>query len=291
MLLATATSRWIEFIYGARSGSIRHMSRNGNEPDEIATAPLTVQGDDLSLCAHGDLLFGVKINEMKPIERTMPSISYIVARSNPGDVIGCENELPWKLRTDLKFFRSVTEGNCVIMGRKTLESLGRPLPNRINIVLSRQGGDNRDNLMWAHSPEDALFLADFYSILNARPQTIVIGGAQIYELFKELFTKIYLTEVQHKFECGDAHFRERFDLREWDLIKRNDFKASDVDQYDFTISVLERKIKYTRHRKIEDFLVKENIDIIKKDLHNFCDKFQSTPDQAETQISLPLLVA
>ncbi|MGU3421902.1 dihydrofolate reductase [Methylobacterium sp. D54C] len=228
---------------------------------------------------------------MKPIERTMPSISYIVARSNPGDVIGCENELPWKLKTDLKFFRSVTVGHAVIMGRKTLESLGRPLPNRINIVLSTKGGENRDNLYWAKSPEDALFIADFFSIIQGNSQIIVIGGAQIYLVFKQLFTKIYLTEVQHRIDCGDAYFKERFDLREWVLISKQEFKASDIDEYDFNISILERRNKYTRHRKLEEFLVREKPDVSKKDLEEFPEKFINPPAETKSQGNLSLLVA
>lgn len=230
-------------------------------------------------------------DDMKPIERLMPSISYIVARSNPGDVIGCENDLPWKLRTDLKFFKSVTQGHVVIMGRKTLDSLGKPLPNRINIVLSSGGGKDTENLLWAKDKETALYLADFISIMNNNKQVIVIGGAQVYRLFKELFTMIYLTEVHHSFPCGDAYFKERFDLREWDLIQRQNFSASEFDQYDFSISVLKRKMKYIRHRNLSDFYVKGQFDRLKTDIGSFEDRFKKSALAEEEQIPLPMLVA
>ncbi|MGI9464727.1 MAG: dihydrofolate reductase, partial [Aestuariivirgaceae bacterium] len=90
---------------------------------------------------------------------TMPSISFIVARSYPGNVIGCENELPWSLKTDLKNFRTITTGHVVVMGRKTLESIGKPLPNRTNVVLSREESKKSNGVYWAGNVEDALFIA------------------------------------------------------------------------------------------------------------------------------------
>ncbi|MCJ2128483.1 dihydrofolate reductase [Methylobacterium sp. E-045] len=225
---------------------------------------------------------------MKPIDRPMPPIAYIVARSSPGGVIGCENNLPWRLKTDMKFFRSVTEGNVVIMGRKTFESLGRPLPNRTNIVLSNKPGRDLENLIWVRTPEMALFLADFFSIIKDRRQIIVMGGAQIYELFDKLFTKIYLTEVFHDFKNGDAFFKNKFDMREWSVIGRKNYVASDVDQYDFQISVLERKLKYTRNRDISEFYSQSNTDIIGKNLPNFTEKLRKPGGIYEEQFPLPL---
>lgn len=228
---------------------------------------------------------------MKPIERKMPSVAYIVARSSPGDVIGCENELPWRLKTDMKFFRSVTEGHVVIMGRKTFLSLGRPLPKRLNIVVSRNPGEDTENLLWANSPEMALHLADFFSILKDKSEIIVIGGAQIYSMFKDQFTKIYLTEVYHEFECGDAYFRHKFDLREWDIIQQKDYDKSDVDEYPFKISVLDRKIKYTRHKSLHDFYVKSASDRVRASLPIFTERFKEANKNLDGQIRLPLLVA
>jgi dihydrofolate reductase len=214
-----------------------------------------------------------------------------VARSNPGGVIGCENTLPWKLRTDMKFFRSVTENHVVIMGRKTLDSLGRPLPKRLNIVISSKPGIDTDNLFWASSPENALFIADFLSILHGMNKIIVIGGAQIYKAFKDQFTRIYLTEVFHEFPCGDAYFDEKFNLREWDLISKTRYEASELDEFDFEISILDRKRRFTRHRQLSEFYVNENLDKLRNDFDKFSDRFCSPrPDKAD-QIKLPLKVA
>ena len=232
----------------------------------------------------------VESSEMKPIERLMPPISYIVARSNPGGVIGCENELPWKLRTDLKFFKSVTKGHVIIMGRRTLESLGRPLPNRVNIVLSTNPGEDRDNLIWAKDRETALHLADVISILRGYNQIIVVGGAQIYKLFADLFTKIYLTEVYADLQCGDAYFKENFDRREWNVINKREYKSSEFDQYDFSISMLEKRIKYTRHKSLDSFYVRDEFYRAKTDFSTFVEKFKVSSFEEE-QILLPMLVA
>lgn len=232
-----------------------------------------------------------KTASMKPIERRMPSVAYIVARSNPGDVIGCENHLPWRLKTDMKFFRSVTEGHVVIMGRKTFESLGRPLPKRLNIVISRRPGQDDENLLWADSPEMALYLADFFSIIRGKSQIIVIGGAQIYKMFCEQFTKIYLTEVYHHFECGDAYFDQKFDMREWAVVQERYYDKSEDDEFPFKISVLDCKRKYTRHRKVSDFFVGSKSHELMKHLPVFQSKIEKGDIDSEEQISLPLLVA
>ncbi|WP_082476609.1 dihydrofolate reductase [Methylobacterium sp. Leaf99] len=224
---------------------------------------------------------------MKPIERPMPSISYIVARSSPGGVIGCENQLPWKLKTDMKFFRSVTQGNAVIMGRKTFESLGRPLPNRTNIILSTEKSGLADGTIWVNTPENALYIADLFSILGARTEIFVIGGAQIYKVFTSMFTKIYLTEVFHQFQGGDAFFRNKFDRREWDIVQENTYPASDQDEFPFRICVMEKKIKYTRNRDITEFYVNNkfmNTDSYPESLQG---DLQRRIDSQEEQILLP----
>lgn len=224
---------------------------------------------------------------MKPIERLMPSISYIVARSSPGGVIGCENQLPWKLKTDMKFFRSVTQGHVVIMGRKTFESLGRPLPNRTNIVLSTEKGAHFENTIWVNTREMALYIADFYSIIAGKSEIFVIGGAQIYKVFDQLFTKIYLTEVFHHFPNGDAYFNTKFDLREWDVIQNQKHTASELDEFDFQILVMDKKRKYTRVRNISEFYVDNEVPQIKKDLPKLTKNLSSDTLGVEEQISLP----
>src|SRR5664279_4827418 len=134
----------------------------------------------------------------------LPSISYVVARSSPEDIIGCDNKLPWHLRSDLKRFKEITSNHVIIMGRLTHESIGKPLPNRISIVLTREPTFDQRNsfwnfndttLLWANNRETALFLADVISIQKQQEEFFVIGGTYMFEIFKDLFNRVYLTEV------------------------------------------------------------------------------------------------
>src|SRR5688572_22376301 len=100
----------------------------------------------------------------------MPSATSVVARSWPDLVIGIENKLPWHLGTDLRHFRKRTEGHAVVMGRKTFESIGRPLPRRQNIVLSRTQIPDQKGVQWAPNVETALLIADVFSICNFKKQ-------------------------------------------------------------------------------------------------------------------------
>ncbi|GLS43899.1 hypothetical protein GCM10007884_18850 [Methylobacterium brachythecii] len=191
----------------------------------------------------------------------------------------------------MRFFRKVTENHVVIMGRKTFESLGRPLPNRINIILSRSNEADGKDLFWATNREMALFLADTHSILKEKSEIIVIGGAQIYKIFSDLFTKIYLTEVFHQIENGDAHFTERFDKRYWAVTESQSWPASDHDQYPFEINVLERRNKYVRHREISDFYVGNQKDKVSSFLPVLADKLSKPTPEENRQAILPLKVA
>src|SRR5215470_13252515 len=116
----------------------------------------------------------------------LPSISYVVARSWPDSIIGRRNVMPWHLRTDLQRFKTITIGHPIIMGRKTFLSIGRALPGRVNIVLSRGAEFDPNNglwhhdetmLLWAENRESALFFADVISIAKEKSDFFVIGGA------------------------------------------------------------------------------------------------------------------
>ncbi len=184
----------------------------------------------------------------------LPAISFIVARSEPAQIIGCEDQIPWRLKTDLKLFRSITFGHPIIMGRKTLDSIGKPLDGRINIVLSRTGGENSDKIQWASSPEEALFIADYFSVRAGKSDVFVIGGGNIYEEFSQQFNKIYLTEVQAPKISGDTFFRYKFDKRRWKEIRREDYPASEVDEFSFSLVVLEKTRKKRRTALASKFL-------------------------------------
>ncbi|HEY5237292.1 MAG TPA: dihydrofolate reductase [Rhizomicrobium sp.] len=177
----------------------------------------------------------------------MPSISFVVARSEPGHIIGCDNTLPWRLRTDLKNFKTVTSNHVVIMGRKTFDSIGHPLPNRINVVLSTRTATNQEGVYFAQSRASALYMADLLSALNGYTEIFVIGGGTIYKEFP--FNKIHLTEIYAPNIVGDTFFREKFDMRSWKLESETRFPASERDEYPFAIKILRKKDETTfRHR-------------------------------------------
>jgi dihydrofolate reductase len=196
----------------------------------------------------------------------LPSISYIVARSWPDSIIGRKNELPWHLRTDLQRFKAVTMGHALIMGRKTYLSIGRPLPGRVNIVLTRNSEFDvknsfwhQDNtmLLWAENRESALFFADVMSIARGKAEFFMIGGAEMYKIFGDLFNKIYLTEVftgdALKREASDAIFDFMIDNRKWNTIEAAGVPAGPNDDFPSTFSVLERKIKTVRYIEVKNY--------------------------------------
>lgn len=217
----------------------------------------------------------------------MPAIAHIVARSVPQHLIGYDNKLLWRLKTDMGFFKRVTTDHVIIMGRKTYDSIGRPLPNRVNIVISRSKRNNENNLFWTSSREEAMFVADVHSILKDKTQIFVIGGEGIYNLFRDIVTKVYLTEVFSEFKNGDSFFNQEFDRRQWKIIDEQDYVASDEDEYPFRITVLERKRAYVRHRDLSEFLTADVLrdDWIRSQVVTKAKKFDRLPTE---QIELPI---
>lgn len=194
----------------------------------------------------------------------MPAIAYIVARSHPDHIIGCDNRIPWRLRSDMKRFRSVTETNAIIMGRKTFESIGHPLPNRLNIVLSRHEDRDRGaslpqlveggsgGALWVPNVETALFFADLYSFINQKREIFVIGGSEIYRLFIDLFYEIYLTVVMapELKKCNNykfSYFEAEFLPETWKTLEELEIPASEFDEYPSRFLRLKKK-KDIRHR-------------------------------------------
>lgn len=133
------------------------------------------------------------------------SLSLIVAMTEDR-VIGRENKLPWHLSEDLKRFKALTMGHPIIMGRKTYESIGKPLPGRHNIVISRNATRRYEGVTVVHSLDEAL---DTFAAVDT--ELFVIGGAKIYELALPIADRLYLTLIHSKFD-GDAHFPP-FDLK------------------------------------------------------------------------------
>lgn len=170
-------------------------------------------------------------------------LSLIVAAAE-NNAIGKGNQLIWKLPADLKHFKETTQGHAIIMGRKTYESIGRPLPNRRNIVVTRQtdyapalpaeapGGAKAGSVEIAHSLEEALVLA------VSDPEPFVIGGAELYKLALPLAERIYLTRIHQPFE-GDVFFPELGP--EWKEVKKEEGVVDDKNTYPYTFYVLEKK--------------------------------------------------
>ncbi|MEQ1405853.1 dihydrofolate reductase [Neorhizobium sp. Rsf11] len=183
----------------------------------------------------------------------MPSAVTVVARSYPDRIIGIENKLPWHLGTDLKNFKSLTQDHAIIMGRKTFESIGRPLPRRVNIVLSRERLEDEENVKWAQDPETALLLADFYSISMGKSQFFIIGGENIYDVFNKYINSVFLTEVNTGPINGDAKFDYDFDPKEWYFKFEREFPKSEIDDFSFRISYLVRRRREHRQRFISEF--------------------------------------
>src|SRR5262245_46555747 len=137
---------------------------------------------------------------------TMPSakkqrISAIVAMSE-NRVIGANNQLPWHLPADLAHFKAITTGHAIVMGRKTFESIGRPLPNRLNIILTRDPHYSANGCRVASSFPEALAIAG-----ADVPEIFIIGGAEIYQQLLPHIDRLYITLIQHAFN-GDTYFPE-----------------------------------------------------------------------------------
>ena len=154
-------------------------------------------------------------------------------------VIGRNNNLPWYLPNDLKYFKQVTMGKPIVMGRLTFESIGKPLPGRTNIVITRNADWHADGVKVAHSLEEAQEFARLQAEIDAVDELMIIGGDQIYQLSAPFVDRIYLTQVHAEVE-GDAWFPE-IDWQQWREVGREDFSAEGPNPYDYSFIVLDRR--------------------------------------------------
>lgn len=145
-------------------------------------------------------------------------ISLIVAMAE-NRVIGVDNRMPWHLSADLKRFRKITSGNPIMMGRKTHESIGRPLPDRMNIVLTRDSSYQAQGCIVVHNPKEAMRAAD------EAAELMVIGGAGLYREFLPLADRIYLTLIYRAFD-GDTFF-PTIDWTEWREVAREEVEQDE----------------------------------------------------------------
>lgn len=162
-------------------------------------------------------------------------VSIIVAASE-NNVIGKDNQLIWKLSSDLQYFKKTTTGHTILMGRKTFDSIGRALPNRTNIVISRNENYTAEGCIKAQSIDQALIL-----VPANESEVFITGGGEIYKqaLDKGLVEKIYITKVKTIID-GDTFFPE-INNSEWELISEEEHTADEKNQFDFSFQVWIRK--------------------------------------------------
>lgn len=162
-------------------------------------------------------------------------ISFIVAMDK-NNVIGYNNGMPWDLPLDLQYFKEVTMGHTIVMGRKTFESIGRVLPGRKNVVLTRQ-----QNI---ELPEDVVIIHDINEIYQwheekPEEEIFVIGGGELFKHVLPFADRLYITLIDHEFK-GDTYFPS-FNESEWDLIKKEKGEFNDENPYDYYFIQYDRK--------------------------------------------------
>lgn len=162
----------------------------------------------------------------------MTKISMIAAMAN-NRVIGKDNDMPWHMPADLAHFKKVTMGKPVIMGRKTFESIGRPLPGRKNVVITR-------NLDWSHegvdvvdSPEKAL------ALLSGVEEVMIIGGGNIYSQYLSQASKLFLTFIDLDVE-GDTQFPDWQEVGDWQQVESEKHCADEKNNYNYQFVTLEK---------------------------------------------------
>jgi len=157
----------------------------------------------------------------------------IVVAKSANNVIGNNNELIWHLPNDLKHFKNLTSGHPVIMGRKTFESIGKPLPNRTNIVITRNKDWNQEGILVANSLEEAIEKGR-----EIDSEIFIIGGGNIYEQAFWMSDVLEVTEVHQEFE-GDTKF-PKIDPKIWKEVAREDFSKDEKNQFNYSFVRYER---------------------------------------------------
>jgi len=157
----------------------------------------------------------------------------LIAAMDSNRLIGCKNQLPWHLPADLQHFKTTTMGKPIIMGRKTWESLGRPLPGRLNVVITRDTNYLAEGATVTHSLEEAL------QAVKDADEPMIIGGANLYTQALPSVDRLYLTRVDGEFE-GDAWFPE-FSETEWLLSAEEKHEPDEKNRYFYCFETYDRK--------------------------------------------------
>lgn len=163
----------------------------------------------------------------------------LIAAMAIDQVIGMEKSMPWHLPGDLAWFKRNTLNKPVIMGRVTYESIGRPLPQRVNIVLSSKPGTD-DSVIWVSSVEEALAAAKQAQDGSDDSEVIVIGGGKVYQQFLPLASKLYLTHVDAEV-IGDTHF-PIYEPDEWDSVFTEYHEADENNSHGYCFEILTKRI-------------------------------------------------
>ncbi len=158
-------------------------------------------------------------------------ISLMVAH-DPNGVMGVNNDLPWHIPEDLKYFKETTMGKAMVMGRKTYESIGRPLPGRLNIVITRNPDYQAEGVTVVQTLDEAIQIARDYA-----EEVMIIGGAEIFKLSLNVADRLYITEVHEEYE-GDTFFPPY--KNDWEVVKQTE-KMTSISGTTFTYLVYERK--------------------------------------------------
>jgi dihydrofolate reductase len=159
------------------------------------------------------------------------SISYIVAMDIQ-QAIGLGNDLPWRLPADLAYFKKTTMDHTILMGRKTYESIGKPLPNRTNVILTQNKNYHAEGCLIVHSVEEAV--EQFKN-----EEIFVIGGAEVFQLFMPSVDRLYITLIEHEFKA-DTYFPE-FDIEDWVLVSSEDGIKDAKNPYDYSFLVYTKR--------------------------------------------------
>lgn len=157
----------------------------------------------------------------------------LVAAMDEGGVIGQKGKLPWHLPEDLRRLKALTLGGALIMGRKNYQSIGRPLPGRRNIVLTRNRHFQAPGCEVVHTKEEAL------EACRHEERVFIFGGAEIYQLFLPEVERMYITRIHHCFP-GDTHFPQ-IDWSEWQEVEREEGRVDEKNPYPHTFLVYDRK--------------------------------------------------
>ena len=158
-------------------------------------------------------------------------ISHLVAVSN-NNVIGKDNDLPWKLKRDLQHFKNYTTGKTIVMGRKTYESIGRPLPNRRNIIIS-------STIRSIDGAEVFSSLEAALEALKHEDEIIITGGSYLFNDTRDIVNKLVITFVDTSIEDGDVFYSD-IDYKKWNLVEESFFQKDSENEHDFSIKVYEK---------------------------------------------------